>query len=218
MYQRVSGAVKGAGPPGNPRGPPAALPMSASLRLLDVTVVDLFPMAGKQLSEYRAKRDFTKTAEPSGSALVRPAEASSLRHSKTCRDAAALRSAARIGWRVQVLGGYKGSVDRSQRDKRLAVEVEDHPTRLWGFRRDHSQRPIRRRHRDAVGSRLSGRRSVTKIPSRHFATANSNSFSPEKNCKGSWVLVRLKNDRAGNGKRNNWLLIKHRDEVCQAWR
>jgi bifunctional non-homologous end joining protein LigD len=30
--------------------------------------------------------------------------------------------------------------------------------------------------------------------------------------KGGWVLVRLKNDRDGSGKRNNWLLIKHKDE------
>ena len=53
-------------------------------RLLDVTVVDAFrwqeksfPSTGRwqeKLSEYRAKRDFTKTAEPSGSAVVRPAE------------------------------------------------------------------------------------------------------------------------------------------------
>jgi bifunctional non-homologous end joining protein LigD len=33
--------------------------------------------------------------------------------------------------------------------------------------------------------------------------------------KGSWVLVRLKTDRFGN-KRNNWLLIKHRDEFAKA--
>jgi bifunctional non-homologous end joining protein LigD len=31
---------------------------------------------------------------------------------------------------------------------------------------------------------------------------------------GSWVLVRMKNDRSG-GKRNNWLLIKHRDEYAR---
>ena len=31
-------------------------------------------MAKKKLSEYRAKRDFTKTAEPSGSEIVRPAQ------------------------------------------------------------------------------------------------------------------------------------------------
>ena len=30
--------------------------------------------------------------------------------------------------------------------------------------------------------------------------------------QGGWVLVRLKNDRDGGGKRNNWLLIKHKDE------
>jgi len=35
-------------------------------------------------------------------------------------------------------------------------------------------------------------------------------------CNGSWVLVRMKNDRyGGNGKRTNWLLIKHRDEYAR---
>jgi bifunctional non-homologous end joining protein LigD len=31
---------------------------------------------------------------------------------------------------------------------------------------------------------------------------------------GSWVLVRMKRDRAG-GKRVNWLLIKHRDSFAR---
>ena len=31
---------------------------------------------------------------------------------------------------------------------------------------------------------------------------------------GSWVLVRMRNDRTG-GKRTNWLLIKHRDEFAK---
>jgi bifunctional non-homologous end joining protein LigD len=31
---------------------------------------------------------------------------------------------------------------------------------------------------------------------------------------GSWVLVRMKHSKPG-GKRNNWLLIKHRDEFAQ---
>ena len=31
---------------------------------------------------------------------------------------------------------------------------------------------------------------------------------------GSWVLVRMRNDRNG-GKRTNWLLIKHRDEYAK---
>ena len=31
---------------------------------------------------------------------------------------------------------------------------------------------------------------------------------------GSWMLVRMKRSRTG-GKRNNWLLIKHRDEFAR---
>jgi len=35
-----------------------------------------------------------------------------------------------------------------------------------------------------------------------------------KKLHGSWVLVRMKNDKYGGGKRTNWLLIKHKDEYA----
>ena len=52
------------------------------------------------------------------------------------------------------------------------------------------------------------------VPRSDWPKANSNLFSPEKSCKGSWVLVRIRNDKAGN-KRTNWLLIKHRDPAAK---
>src|SRR5947209_19403850 len=60
------------------------------------------------------------------------------------------------------------------------------------------------------GSRLLGvRRSRTRIQKGDLK------FTLEgKKLHGSWVLVRMRNDRTG-GKRTNWLWIKHRDEFAR---
>jgi bifunctional non-homologous end joining protein LigD len=168
-------------------------------------------MAGKKLSQYRAKRDFTKTAEPSGAAKVR--QAKHLRFVIQKHDATRLH----YDLRLEVGGVFKSwavtkgpSLDPA--DKRLAVEVEDHPLDYGDFE-------------GTIPKGQYGGGTVMVWDRGYWAPIGDK--SPEQQLRdgelkfvllgdkleGSWVLVRIKNDRAGN-KRTNWLLIKHRDETA----
>ena len=164
-------------------------------------------MAKKKLSEYRAKRDFEITAEPSGRTPVKPSEFPRFVIQK--HDATRLH----YDLRLEVDGVFRSwaltkgpSLD--PHDKRLAVEVEDHPldygdfegtipkgeygggaVMLWdrGFWMPEGDKSAAEQLRDGeLKFVLAG----TKL-------------------KGGFVLVRMKHDRMG-GKRTNWLLIKQR--------
>src|SRR5579871_7068316 len=89
-------------------------------------------MAKKKLSEYRAKRDFKKTAEPAGKTAIRSAEYPRFVIQK--HDATRLH----YDLRLEVDGVFRSwavtkgpSLD--PHDKRLAVEVEDHPLDYGDF-------------------------------------------------------------------------------------
>src|SRR5687767_4663027 len=164
--------------------------------------------AAAQLKKYRAKRDFTKTKEPSGAREVLPAE-----HR---RFVIQKHAASHLHWdlRLELNGVFKSwavtkgpSVDPA--DKRLAVEVEDHPLDYGDFE-------------GTIPKSEYGGGTVMLWDRGFWAPADGT--DPEKalrkgelkfnlageKLQGGWVIVRMRKDRDG-GKRNNWLLIKHRD-------
>ena len=86
----------------------------------------------KKLATYRAKRDFRKTAEPSGMAKIAPSPR--LRYVIQKHDATRLH----YDFRLELDGVFKSwAVTRGPsldpHDKRLAVEVEDHPLDYGDF-------------------------------------------------------------------------------------
>jgi bifunctional non-homologous end joining protein LigD len=161
-----------------------------------------------KLSVYRAKRDFTKTAEPSGKAVV----AASSRLRFVIQKHAARRL--HYDLRLQFDGVFKSwavtrgpSLDPA--DKRLAVEVEDHPLEYGDFEGTIPAGEY------GGGTVLLWDRGYWapeggKTPDAAFQSGDLKFTLDGTRLHGSWVLVRMRNDRTG-GKRTNWLLIKHRD-------
>jgi bifunctional non-homologous end joining protein LigD len=169
-------------------------------------------VATRKLSTYRRKRDFTKTAEPSGSLPVK--------RSKQLRFVIQKHAARRLHYdlRLELDGVFKSwAVTRgpslTPQDKRLAVEVEDHPLDYGDFE-------------GTIPQGQYGGGTVQLWDRGYWMPAGDLSAAEQlrkgelkfllagERLQGSWVLVRMKRDRDG-GKRTNWLLIKHRDEFAR---
>ena len=95
-------------------------------------------------------------------------------------------------------------------DKRLAVEVEDHPLDYGDF-----EGTIPKGQYGGGTVQLWDRGYwESDDPERGFKKGDLKFTLHGDKLHGSWVLVRMRNDRNG-GKRTNWLLIKHRDEFAK---
>ncbi|MGD0492362.1 MAG: DNA ligase D [Steroidobacteraceae bacterium] len=165
-------------------------------------------MAKKALATYRKKRDFSKTAEPSGANKV--AASRRLRFVVQKHDARRLH----YDLRLELGGVFKSwAVTRGPSndpaDKRLAVEVEDHPLDYGDF---EGTIPAGEYGGGTVQlwDRGYWTPEGTKSPEQALRTGDLKFRLDGERLQGSWVLVRMKQDRNG-GKRTNWLLIKHRD-------
>ncbi len=161
-----------------------------------------------KLSKYRAKRDFTKTAEPTGGTGT----AASGRRRFVIQKHAATRL--HYDLRLELDGVFKSwAVTRGPsldpQDKRLAVEVEDHPLDYGDF-----EGTIPKGQYGGGTVQLWDRGywepEGPKPPAAALAGGDFKFTLEGQRLHGSWVLVRMKHDRTG-GKRTNWLLIKHRD-------
>jgi bifunctional non-homologous end joining protein LigD len=162
----------------------------------------------RSLSTYRKKRDFEKTDEPSGDVKVAP--------SKQRRFVIQKHDATRLHYdlRLEFDGVFKSwAVTRGPsldpHDKRLAVEVEDHPLDYGDF-----EGTIPESQYGGGTVQLWDRGYwESDDPDRGFKKGDLKFTLHGDKLHGGWVLVRMKGDRYG-GKRTNWLLIKHRDEFA----
>ena len=168
--------------------------------------------AATTLSRYRAKRDFAKTAEPSGTSAIPVAD----RRRFVIQKHAATRL--HYDLRLELDGVFKSwAITRGPsldpRDKRLAVEVEDHPLDYGDF-----EGTIPKGQYGGGTVQLWDRGywqpEGDRTPEEALASGDFKFVLEGERLHGSWVLVRMKHDRAG-GKRTNWLLIKHRDEFAR---
>jgi len=165
-------------------------------------------VAKEKLQTYRARRDFSRTREPSGEQPA--AAASTLRFVIQKHDATRLH----YDLRLELDGVFKSwAITRGPsldpHDKRLAVEVEDHPLDYGDFE-------------GTIPKGEYGGGTVMLWDRGHWApegmTAEAGLAKGDlkftldgDRLHGSWVLVRMKHDRTGS-RRTNWLLIKHRDD------
>ena len=163
------------------------------------------------LATYRAKRDFGQTDEPSGKEAVSPAK--KLRFVIQRHDATRLH----YDFRLELDGVFlswavtKGpSLDPTV--KRLAVQTEDHPLDYGDF-----EGTIPEGQYGGGTVQLWDRGYWQPVGDPHEGLKNGDlKFVLEgERLHGSWVLVRMKWDRRGSGKRKNWLLIKHRDQAAR---
>jgi bifunctional non-homologous end joining protein LigD len=163
-------------------------------------------MAKTSLSLYQRKRDFTKTAEPSGRAKIAPAQYP--------RFVIQRHAATRLHYdlRLEVDGVFKSwavtkgpSLDPG--DKRLAVETEDHPIDYGDF---EGTIPKGEYGGGTVMLWDRGFWAADGDPAKALRKGELKFTLAGEKLQGAWVLVRLRNDRE-RGKRTNWLLIKRHD-------
>jgi bifunctional non-homologous end joining protein LigD len=167
--------------------------------------------APKALAKYRSMRDFSKTAEPSGAQKVAGAKA--LRFVIQKHEATRLHYDFRLEWN----GAFRSwavtrgpSLDPAE--KRLAVEVEDHPLDYGDFEGTIPKGQY------GGGTVMLWDRGFWKPDGdadKMLAKGDLKFVLAGEKLKGGWVLVRMRSDKYGKSKHKNWLLIKHHDKYAK---
>ena len=172
--------------------------------------------ADEQLTRYRSMRDFTVTHEPSGeeekagkSRSKAAAKANALPFVIQKHAATRLHYDFRLGWNG-VLKSWAVTKGPSYvpGDKRLAVQVEDHPMNYGGFE------GIIPKGQYGGGTVMLWDRGTWEphVDVEEGLRKGSLKFALHgEKMKGNWALVRM-GGRAANESKPNWLLIKEHDE------
>jgi bifunctional non-homologous end joining protein LigD len=174
-------------------------------------------LVDEQLERYRAMRDFSKTAEPSGKSKTKlqaaAAKAGSLPFVIQKHAATRLHYDFRLGlhgvlksWAVTKGPSYVPG------DKRLAVQVEDHPMEYGGF---EGTIPKGQYGGGTVMLWDEGTWEPLGDADESLGQRQSQVHSSRaQKLQGKWVLVRM-GGKAANEAKPNWLLIKEHDEYEQ---
>jgi bifunctional non-homologous end joining protein LigD len=162
------------------------------------------------LAKYQSMRDFNKTAEPTGREKAAPAP--QLRYVIQKHAATRLH----YDFRLELNGTFRSwavtrgpSLDPSE--KRLAVEVEDHPLDYGDF---EGTIPKGQYGGGTVMLWDRGYWAPEGDADKMLAKGDLKFVLEGDKLHGGWVLVRMRNDKY-KSKRNNWLLIKHKDKYAK---
>ncbi len=162
----------------------------------------------KKLARYQSMRDFTQTREPSGEAPLAAAE--------QLRFVIQKHAATRLHYdlRLELEGVFKSwAVTRGPsldpKDRRLAVEVEDHPLDYGDF---EGAIPKGQYGGGTVQLWDRGYWAPEGDPRAMLKKGDLKFVMEGERMHGSWVLARMK--RRPGEKRDNWLLIKHKDAAA----
>ncbi len=165
-----------------------------------------------ELKTYQAKRNFAATPEPKGvqkrAARGKPLKFLIQRHAATRLH---------YDFRIEVDGVLKSwavtkAPSRDPSIKRLAVEVEDHPLDYGSF---EGTIPAGNYGAGTVQMWDTGSWEPQEEDlEAAFARGNVKMVLHGERLVGKWALIRLKGDRGKPSKRNNWLLIKEKDEYA----
>jgi len=179
----------------------------------------------RQLKRYREMRDFNVTAEPSGKAPAKSAGKKSSTNKSSTKSkqptlpfviqkhaASHLHYDFRLGWNG-VLKSWAVTKGPSYvtADKRLAVQVEDHPMEYGGF---EGVIPKGQYGGGTVMVWDQGTWEPQAISADVDAALRAGSLKfvlHGEKLKGKWALIRM-GGKAANEKKPNWLLIKEHDE------
>ena len=161
------------------------------------------------LRDYLDKRDFARTPEPSDGGAP---SALGLRYSIQNHDATRLHWDLRLEWDGALLSwAITRGPSLDPGEKRLAVRTEDHPLSYLGFEGVIPE-----------GNYGAGRVMLWDIGwwqpldpvARGLKKGHLHFALHGQRMTGAWNLIRMQGRKAGDGKRENWLLIKAEDEAA----
>ena len=169
-------------------------------------------LVDQQLNRYREMRDFNQTAEPSGKDNRKEDTTGALPFVIQKHAATRLHYDFRLGLHG-VLKSWACTKGPSYvpGDKRLAVQVEDHPMEYGGF---EGTIPKGQYGGGTVMLWDEGTWEPLGDADEALAKGNLKFLLHGKKLRGKWVLVRM-GGKAANEAKPNWLLIKEHDEYEQ---